>query len=166
VYKLSKALYGLKQAQRACYECLRDFLIANSFKVEKANPTLFTKTINGDIFVCQIYVDDIIFGCTNQKSCEEFSRIRVYKFKIYMMGELNYFLDFQVKQLKDDTFISQTKYTKDILKSFAMKDVKPIKTSIGMNIHLESVYDRITALFMCISTKHYVICLYVCKVPI
>jgi hypothetical protein len=33
-----------------------------------------------------------------------------------MMGELNYFLGFQVKQLKDGTFISQTKYTQDLLK--------------------------------------------------
>jgi hypothetical protein len=33
VYKLSKALYGLKQALRAWYECLRDFLITNGFKV-------------------------------------------------------------------------------------------------------------------------------------
>jgi hypothetical protein len=75
VYKLSKALYGLKQAPRAWYECLRDFLIANAFKVGKADPTLFTKTCDGDLFVCQIYVDDIIFGSTNQKSCEEFSRV-------------------------------------------------------------------------------------------
>jgi hypothetical protein len=66
VYKLSKALYGLKQALRAWYECLRDFFISNAFKVGKANPTLFTKTLNGDLFVCQIYVDDIIFGSTNQ----------------------------------------------------------------------------------------------------
>jgi hypothetical protein len=36
VFKLSKALYGLKQAPRAWYECLRDFLIANAFKVGKA----------------------------------------------------------------------------------------------------------------------------------
>jgi hypothetical protein len=75
VYKLSKALYGLKQAPRAWYECLRDFLISNAFKVGKADPTLFTKTCNGDLFVCQIYVDDIIFGSTNQESCEEFSRV-------------------------------------------------------------------------------------------
>jgi hypothetical protein len=75
IYKLSKALYGLKQAPRAWYECLRDFLISNAFKVGKADPTLFTKTCNGDLFVCQIYVDDIIFGSTNQKSCEEFSRV-------------------------------------------------------------------------------------------
>jgi hypothetical protein len=38
------------------------------------------------------------------------------KFEMSMMGELNYFLDFQVKQLKDDTLISQTKYTQDLIK--------------------------------------------------
>jgi hypothetical protein len=74
VYRLSKALYGLKQAPRAWYECLRDFLISNAIKVGKADPTLFTKTYNGDLFVCQIYVDDIIFGSTNQKSYEELAR--------------------------------------------------------------------------------------------
>jgi hypothetical protein len=45
VYKLSKALYGLKQDPRAWYECLQDFLITNGFKVGKADPTLFTKTV-------------------------------------------------------------------------------------------------------------------------
>ena len=137
VCKLSKALYGLKQAPRAWYECLRDFLIANAFKVGKADPTLFTKTCNGDLFVCQIYVDDIIFGSTNQKSCEEFSRVMTQKFEMSMMGELNYFLGFQVKQLKDGTFISQTKYTQDLLKRFGMKDAKPAKTPMGTDGHTD-----------------------------
>jgi hypothetical protein len=53
VYMLSKALYGLKQAPRAWYECLRDFLIANAFKVGKDDPTLFTKTWDGDLFVAK-----------------------------------------------------------------------------------------------------------------
>jgi hypothetical protein len=75
VYKLSKALCGLKQAPRALYECLRDFLISNAFTVGKADPTIFTKTCNGDLFICQIYVNDIIFSSTDQKSCEEFSRV-------------------------------------------------------------------------------------------
>jgi hypothetical protein len=75
VYKFSKALCGLKQALRTWYECLRDFLISNAFKVGNVYSTLFTKTCNGDLFVCQIYVDDIIFGSTDQKSCEEFSRM-------------------------------------------------------------------------------------------
>ena len=137
VCKLSKALYGLKQAPRAWYECLRDFLIANAFKVGKADPTLFTKTCDGDLFVCQIYVDDIIFGSTNQKSCEEFSRVMTQKFEMSMMGELNYFLGFQVKQLKDGTFISQTKYTQDLIKRFGMKDAKPAKTPMGTDGHTD-----------------------------
>jgi hypothetical protein len=97
VFKLSKALYGLKQAPRAWYECLRDFLISNAFKVEKIDLTLFTNTCNGDLFLCQIYVDDIIFGSTNQKSCEEFNMVTMQKFEMSMMGELTYFLGFQVK---------------------------------------------------------------------
>jgi hypothetical protein len=116
VYKLSKALYGLKQAPIAWYECLRDFLITNGFKVGKVDPTLFTKTIAKDLFICQIYVDDIIFGSTNKSSCEEFSRIMIQKFEMSMMRELKYFLGFQIKQLQEGTFISQTKYIQDILK--------------------------------------------------
>jgi hypothetical protein len=95
---------------------MRDFLIANSFKTGKVDPTLFTKMVNGDLFVCQIYVDNIIFGSSNQSSCEEFSRIMIQMFEMSMMGELKFFLRFQVKQLKDDTFISQNKYTHNILK--------------------------------------------------
>jgi hypothetical protein len=131
VYKLSKVLYGLKQAPRAWYECLRDFLITNGFKVVKADPTLFTKTI------AKNYVDDIIFGSTNKSTCEEFSRILIQKFEMSMMGELKYFLGFQVKQLQEGTFISQTKYTQDLLNKFGMKDAKPIKTPMGTNGHLD-----------------------------
>jgi hypothetical protein len=109
-YKLLKAFYGLKQAPRAWYECLREFLITDGFKVEKADPTLFTKTVAKDLFICQIYVDDIIFGSTNKSTCEEFSRIMIQKFEMSMIGELKYFLVFQIKQLQEGTFISQTKY--------------------------------------------------------
>jgi hypothetical protein len=110
------------------------------------NITLFTKTIANDLFVCQIYVDDIIFGSTNKSTCEEFSRIMIQKFEMSMMGELKYFLRFQVKQLQEGTFISQTKYIQDILTKFGMKDAKPIKTPIGTNGHLYFIYvhlDRI-----------------------
>jgi hypothetical protein len=89
------------------------------------------------LFVCQIYVDDIIFGSTNESTCEEFSRIMTQKFEMSMMGELKYFLGFQVKQLQEGTFISQTKYIQDILSKFWMKDAKPIKTPMGTNGHLD-----------------------------
>jgi hypothetical protein len=59
------------------------------------------------------------------------------KFEMSMMGELNYFLGFQVKQLKEGTFISQMKYTQDLLKRFRMKDAKPAKTPRGTDGHLD-----------------------------
>jgi hypothetical protein len=54
-----------------------------------------------------------------------------------MMGELKYFLGFQIKQLQEGTFISQTKYIQDILKKFGMNNAKPIKTPMGTNGHLD-----------------------------
>jgi hypothetical protein len=137
VYKLDKALYGLKQAPRAWYDCLKDFLLKQGFETGKADPTLFTRKVNNDIFICQIYVDDIIFGSTNTTFCEQFSRIMTKRFEMSMMGELTYFLGFQIKQLKDGTFISQTKYTTDMLKKFDMDKAKPIKTPMPTTRHLD-----------------------------
>jgi hypothetical protein len=41
-----------------------------------------------------LFIDDIIFGSTNESTCEEFSRIMTQKFEMSMMGELKYFLGF------------------------------------------------------------------------
>jgi hypothetical protein len=59
------------------------------------------------------------------------------RFEMSMMGELNFFLGFQIKQLEDGTFISQIKYTHDLLKKCGMDKAKPIKTPIGTNGHLD-----------------------------
>jgi hypothetical protein len=67
VHKLHKALYGLKQAPHAWYEHLRDFLLADSFEIGKVDSTIFTKRVKvGGLFICHIYVDDIIFGGANE----------------------------------------------------------------------------------------------------
>jgi hypothetical protein len=137
VYKLYKALYGLKQAPRAWYECLRDFLIENGFRIGKADSTLFTRKMGKDLFICQIYIDNIIFGSTNKSFCDEFSKIMMDMFEMFMMGVLTFFLRFQIKQVKEGTFISQTKYTRDILKKFGMDKAKSIKTLMGTNGHLD-----------------------------
>jgi hypothetical protein len=52
VYKLHKTLYGFKQAPRVWYECIRDFLIKNSFMIGKADSTLFNRKMGKDLFVC------------------------------------------------------------------------------------------------------------------
>jgi len=54
----------------------------------------------------QIYVDDIIFGSTNQEFCEEFGNMMANEFEMSMIGELSYCLGLQIKQLKNGTFMS------------------------------------------------------------
>jgi hypothetical protein len=85
----------------------------------------------------KIYVDDIIFGSINKSFCDEFSKIMTDRFEMSVMGVLTFFLGFQIKQAKEETFISQTKYTHDILKKFGMDNAKPIKTPMGTNRHLD-----------------------------
>ena len=107
VYRLSKALYGLKQAPRAWYERLRDFLIEKGFTIGKVNTTLFIKKLDREIFICQVYVDDIIFDSTNKGYCKEFGELMSKEFEMSMIGELTFFQDFQVKQMRKGIFISQ-----------------------------------------------------------
>ena len=73
VCKLQKALYGLKQAPRAWNERLSNFLLEKDFSRGKVNTTLFIKRKHNDILLVRIYVDDIIFGSTNDSLCKEFS---------------------------------------------------------------------------------------------
>jgi hypothetical protein len=58
-------------------------------------------------------------------------------FEMSMMGKLKFFLGFQIKQLKEGTFISQTKYTLDMLKKFDMVNAKPINTPMPSNGYLD-----------------------------
>ena len=109
----------------------------NGFEIGKADSTLFTRKLDNDLFVCQIYVDDIIFGSTNNFFCDEFSRIMTKRFEMSIMGEIKFFLGFQIKQLKEGTFICQTKYTSNMLKKFDMADAKPINTPMAVNGHLD-----------------------------
>ena len=95
VYRLHKALYELKQAPRARYERLCDFLIMQDFKIGRVDTTLFTKDVNGDLFICQIYVDDIIFGSTNDSLSHEFATMMSREFEMSMIGELTFFLVFK-----------------------------------------------------------------------
>ena len=136
VYKLNKALYGLKQAPRAWYDTLKDFLKSKGFKPGSLDPTLFTKTYDGELFVCQIYVDDIIFGCTNQKYSEEFRYMMQEQYQMSMMGELKFFLCLQIRQQCNDIFISEEKYLKDFLKKFGMQDYKGYTTPMPNKSHL------------------------------
>jgi hypothetical protein len=106
--------------------------------------------------------------------CEEFSRVMTNRFDMSMMGELKYFLGFQVKQLKEGTFLCQTKYTQDMLKKFGMEKAKHAKTPMASNGHLDlneegkSVYQKLyrsmigSLLYLCASRPNIILSVCMC----
>ena len=73
---------------------------------------MYIKVINDNILAVEIYVDDIIFGSTNDESTKHFSKIMESDFEMSLLGVLTFFLGLQVSQLEHGLFLSQTKYAK------------------------------------------------------
>ncbi|GJZ41739.1 retrovirus-related pol polyprotein from transposon TNT 1-94 [Tanacetum coccineum] len=90
MYTLKKALYGVKQAPRTWYDMLLSFLISQHFSKGAVDPTLFTRQAGNDLLLVQIYVDYIIFSSTNTAMCNEFANQMTTKFKMSMMGQIDF----------------------------------------------------------------------------
>nr|GEV86886.1 copia protein [Tanacetum cinerariifolium] len=115
---------------------LKAFLIKHEYSMGMVDNTLFTKKSNSHLIIVKIYVDDIIFGSTSQNLCDDFEKIMHDEFEMSMMGELNFFVGLQIKQIEDRIFFNQSKYIKEMLKKFGLEDSKPTKTPMSTEIKL------------------------------
>ncbi|GJX40457.1 retrovirus-related pol polyprotein from transposon TNT 1-94 [Tanacetum coccineum] len=97
---------------------------------------LFTKKSKSHLIIVQIYVDDIIFSSTSQNLCDDFTKIMHDEFEMNMMGELNFFLGLQIKQMENEIFFNQSKYIKELLKKFGLEDSKPTNTPMSTEIKI------------------------------
>jgi hypothetical protein len=138
LYGLKQALYGLKQAPRAWYGRLRGFLLERGFEMGKVDQTLFLLRQGRDILIVQVYVDDIVFGGSSNSLVARFAEDMSREFEMSMIGELQFFLGLQIKQLKEGTFVHQAKYTKDIVRKFKMEDSKAMTTSMSTTTALDA----------------------------
>ena len=82
------------------------------------------------------YVDDIIFGSNLKILSVNFASEMKKEFEMSMLGELTFFLGLQVYQSEKGIFISQTKYIKDMLKKFKIKDSKSVSTPMIISCKL------------------------------
>ena len=82
-------------SKRLDYERLSNFLLSHNYERGKVDKTLFVKKSNFVVILVHIYVDDIIFGSTNDRMCEEFVTTMQGEFEMSMMGNSPYFLDFK-----------------------------------------------------------------------
>ena len=69
----------------------------------------------------------------------EFKVVIFNEFEMMDNRLISYFLDIEVKQQQDGTFIPQKKYMKEILEKFKMSNCNPVNTpmAIGMKLSRE-----------------------------
>jgi hypothetical protein len=136
VCKLKKELYGLKQAPQAWYYRLDKFIQDKGFKKGIVDSNLYIKSEGYDLLVVLVYVDDIIFGCTNDPLVQWFANSMQTEFEMSFIGELSYFLGLQFNQSFVGLFISQEKYLKDMLKKFQMEYSSLVSTPMVVGCKL------------------------------
>ena len=129
-------MYGLKQAPQAWYGRLTAYLTEHGFKRGSANTTPFIRNDKNSFVVVQIYVDDIVFGTTNNSLAHSFADEMKAMFEMSMVGELTHFLGLQVKQMDSGIYINQAKYERNLVKRFGLDNATHARTLMAANAKL------------------------------
>ncbi|WZZ88611.1 hypothetical protein YC2023_117190 [Brassica napus] len=116
VLRLKKAIYGLKQSPRAWYNKLSTTLNGRGFKKSELDHTLFTLTTPSGMIALLVYVDDIIITGSDKEGIIATKEFLKSMFEIKDLGEMKYFLGIEICRSKEGLFMSQRKYTLDLLK--------------------------------------------------
>jgi hypothetical protein len=74
VCKLKKALYGLKHTPREWYSKLDKYLQQAGFSKGSVDNNLYIKVTQNSILLIEVYVDDIIFGSTDDGLSQKFAK--------------------------------------------------------------------------------------------
>nr|CAD1824666.1 unnamed protein product [Ananas comosus var. bracteatus] len=132
VCRLRKSIYGLKQSPRAWFEKLSSTITSIGFVRNSADYSMFVKKEGTSTTIILVYVDDIILTGDNQKVIEDVKKWLKIMFDIKDLGELRYFLGIEVARSKKGIFLSQRKYTLDLLKEIGKLASKPLGTPVDI----------------------------------
>ena len=141
---LKKALYDFKQSTREFYLFLANMLKEFNFKIIITDQSIFhndeikiviTAHID-NLLIFDFKVDDIML----KKQIEK-------KIEIFDLDDISYYLDMEISRnkKKKKLFLSQNKYTNEILKKFNIIDQKSIYCSDVQDVRLEKNLDQVDA---------------------
>ncbi|XP_062119137.1 uncharacterized mitochondrial protein AtMg00810-like [Humulus lupulus] len=136
VCKLQKSIYGLKQSSRQWYRKLSEALLKEGFQQSKADNTLFTRGADDSYIALLVYVDDIIITGPNLSILHALQSSLHQQFKLKALGPLKYFLGFELARSTAGIFLSQRKYTLELLEDTGFLGSKPTKTPMDPKVKL------------------------------
>lgn len=132
VCKLKRSIYGLRQSSRTWFDKFRTTLLQFSFKQSQYDPPLFLCTTPAGI-VLLVYVDDIVITGTDSTLISRLQHHLHASFHMKDLGPLTYFLGLEINTDASGVFLSQNKYTQDLLQLAGLQDASSVDTPLEVN---------------------------------
>uniref|UniRef100_A0A803KVP7 Uncharacterized protein n=1 Tax=Chenopodium quinoa TaxID=63459 RepID=A0A803KVP7_CHEQI len=114
------------------------------YRQSKFDYSLFIKENNSSTTAILVYVDDLLITGNDKEEIQVLKSLLSSHFHMKDLGKLRYFLGLEVDHSDKGIFISQRKYTVDLLKDQGMLQVKALK--LPMDTHLKLSADKGTPL--------------------
>lgn len=106
--------------------------------------SLFTLTKASSITLVLVYVDDLLLAGNDIEEIKQLKLMLSNTFNMKDLGDVHYFLGLEISRASFGFFVSQKKYTVDLLAEFEMNNTSPLK--LPMDIHLRLKADTGTFL--------------------
>ena len=98
--ELEEEVYIEQLVPRAWYSRLDKYLHQAGFIKGSADNHLYIKVTQDCILLIEVYIDDIIFGSTDDRLSHTFSKDIHNEFEMSLLGELSFFLDLHIFRKK------------------------------------------------------------------
>ena len=109
---------------------------AEGYAQSNGDSSLFHRHSPSGVSILIVYVDDILISGSDVAEAGRLSAALAQEFEIKALGPLQYFLGLEVAYTSRGIFVSQQKYTMDLLKLTSMTDCAPVRTPIDPNVKL------------------------------
>ncbi|KAI9200939.1 hypothetical protein LWI28_015453 [Acer negundo] len=129
VCRLHKSLYGLKQASRQWFAKFSEAICSAGYVQSQADYSLFTRKQGKSFTAILIYVDDILITENDSVSIASTKKFLHSHFHLKDLGNLKYFLWIEISNSKTRIFISQRKYTLEIIEDTGLLGATLIDTA-------------------------------------
>ncbi|XP_043697246.1 uncharacterized mitochondrial protein AtMg00810-like [Telopea speciosissima] len=116
---------------------LTQSLLYASYRQSKADYSLFVKNISNELHRGARHVDDIIVVGNDKLTIRGLTSFLNHRFKLKNLGKLKYFLGLEVVRSPKGIYLSQRKYTLDILSECGLLAAKPVSFPMEQNSRLD-----------------------------
>lgn len=115
VLRLRKSIYGLQQAPKCWFSKLQTALPQYEFVQTYSDYSMFVYSKNGIELLVLVYVDDLVICGNAVPTILSFKAYLGKCFRMKDLGLLKYFLGIEVSRSAEGIFMSQRKYSLDIV---------------------------------------------------